>query len=162
MTKIGLFTGSFDPITVGHLDIIKRASGLFDQLIIGIFYNKEKAGLFDIETREKMIKEAVIDMPSVSVITSSGELAVDVARRHGVTHLVRGLRNATDLEYEANLEYFNRYLAEELETVYLMASHQYQPVSSSRVRELIYFGSPIDEFVPESVVKQVEKMNDNN
>ncbi|MGT2829857.1 pantetheine-phosphate adenylyltransferase [Streptococcus hillyeri] len=162
MTKIGLFTGSFDPITVGHLDIIERASRLFDKLYIGVFYNKEKAGLFDVETRAQMIREAVAHLEGVEVMTSAGQLAVEVARKYQVTHLVRGLRNAVDLDYEANLEFFNRYLAEELETVYLMASHRYQPISSSRVRELIYFKSPITDFVPESVVKQVEKMNDNN
>lgn len=162
MTKIGLFTGSFDPITVGHLDIIKRACGLFDHLVIGVFYNKEKAGLFEIDRREAMIREAVADLPKVSVITSSGELAVDVARQHGVTHLVRGLRNATDLDYEANLEYFNRHLAEELETVYLIASHAYQPISSSRVRELIHFEAGLEGFVPESVIKEVEKMRESN
>lgn len=155
--KVALLTGSFDPITLGHLDIIERASHLFDKLYVGIFYNKEKTGLFTLDSREKMVLEAVSHLENVEVVTSSGILAVDVARELGVTHLVRGLRNAVDLEYEANLEYFNQYLADELETVYLLANHTYQPISSSRVRELIYFKAPIAEFVPASVVAYVEK-----
>ena len=108
MTKIAMFTGSFDPITNGHMDIIARASKLFDELYIGLFY------------------------------------------------LFRGLRNATDFDYEANMDYFNKGLAPELETVYLIASHEVTPVSSSRVRELIYFEGDISSYVPQAVVKEVE------
>ena len=156
MTKIAMFTGSFDPITNGHVDIIARASKLFDELYIGLFYNKNKQGFWDIETRKRILEEVVADFPNVKVITAHDSLAVDVARDLGVTYLVRGLRNATDFDYEANMDYFNKGLAPELETVYLIVSHEVTPVSSSRVRELIYFEGDISSYVPQAVVKEVE------
>ena len=156
MTKIAMFTGSFDPITNGHMDIIARASKLFDELYIGLFYNKNKQGFWDVETRKRILEEVVADLPNVKVITAHDSLAVDVARDLGVTYLVRGLRNATDFDYEANMDYFNKGLAPEIETVYLIDSHEVTPVSSSRVRELIYFEGDISSYVPQAVVKEVE------
>ena len=156
MTKIAMFTGSFDPITNGHMDIIVRASKLFDELYIGLFYNKNKQGFWDVATRKRILDEVVADFPNVKVITAHDSLAVDVARDLGVTYLVRGLRNATDFDYEANMDYFNKGLAPELETVYLITSHEVTPVSSSRVRELIYFEGDISSYVPQAVVKEVE------
>lgn len=132
MTKIAMFTGSFDPITNGHMDVITRASKLFDELYIGLFYNKNKQGFWDVETRKRILEEVVADLPNVKIIMAHDSLAVDVARDLGVTYLVRGLRNATDFDYEANMDYFNKGLAPELETVYLIASHEVTPVSSSR------------------------------
>ena len=114
MTKIAMFTGSFDPITNGHMDIIARASKLFDELYIGLFYNKNKQGFWDVETRKRILEEVVADLPNVKVITAHDSLAVDVARDLGVTYLVRGLRNATDFDYEANMDYFNKGLAPEV------------------------------------------------
>ena len=99
--KIGLFTGSFDPMTKGHVDLIERASRLFDKLYVGIFYNREKSGFFTIEARERMVKEALQHLDNVEVITSQNELAVTVARRLGAQAFVRGLRNSQDLDYEA-------------------------------------------------------------
>ena len=156
MTKIAMFTGSFDPITNGHMDIIVRASKLFDELYIGLFYNKNKQDFWDVATRKRILDEVVADFPNVKVITAHDSLAVDVARDLGVTYLVRGLRNATDFDYEANMDYFNKGLAPELETVCLIASHEVTPVSSSRVRELIYFEGDISSYVPQAVVKEVE------
>ena len=156
MTKIAMFTGSFDPITNGHMDIIARASKLFDELYIGLFYNKNKQGFWDVETRKRILEEVVADLPNVKIITAHDSLAVDVARDLGVTYLVRGLRNATDFDYEANMDYFNKGLAPELVTVYLIVSHEVTPVSSSRVRELIYFEGDISSYVPQAVVKEVE------
>ncbi|MCS5143907.1 pantetheine-phosphate adenylyltransferase, partial [Klebsiella pneumoniae subsp. pneumoniae] len=101
MTKIAMFTGSFDPITNGHMDIIVRASKLFDELYIGLFYNKNKQDFWDVATRKRILDEVVADFPNVKVITAHDSLAVDVARDLGVTYLVRGLRNATDFDYEA-------------------------------------------------------------
>lgn len=155
--KIGLFTGSFDPVTLGHVDLIARASQLFDQLYVGIFYNKEKEGLFNIDQRRHMLEKAVADLENVTVITANHSLAVDVAAKLNVTHLVRGLRNGNDLTYEANLEFFNKHLNASIDTIYLMSANQWQEVSSSRIRELIYFKADISDFVPESVVKEVEK-----
>ena len=156
MTKIAMFTGSFDPITNGHMDIIVRASKLFDELYIGLFYNKNKQDFWDVATRKRNLDEVVADFPNVKVITAHDSLAVDVARDLGVTYLVRGLRNATDFDYEANMDYFNKGLAPALATVYLIASHEVTPVSSSRVRELIYFEGDISSYVPQAVVKEVE------
>ena len=104
MTKIAMFTGSFDPITNGHMDIIVRASKLFDELYIGLFYNKNKQDFWDVATRKRILDEVVADFPNVKVITAHDSLAVDVARDLGVTYLVRGLRNATDFDYEANMD----------------------------------------------------------
>lgn len=158
--KIGLFTGSFDPVTLGHVDLIARASQLFDQLYVGIFYNKEKEGLFSIDDRQDMLEEALKELANVKVITANNSLAVAVAAELEVTHLVRGLRNGNDLTYEVNLEFYNKHLNPKIDTVYLMSANQWQEVSSSRIRELIYFKAAISDFVPNSVVEKVEKNYD--
>lgn len=160
--KIGLFAGSFDPVTNGHVDIIERASRLFDKLYVGIFYNKDKAGLFEPEVRQQMLKAAVADLENVCVIMARNSLAVDVARDLKVTHLVRGLRGSEDLEHEARLDFFNRELAPELETVYLLTKLDMKYINSTHVRELIYFKSDIKKYVPASVIKEVEKRFENN
>lgn len=162
MTKrIGLFSGSFDPITNGHLDLIERASKLFDQLYIGIFYNQEKKGFFTLKERERAVQEAVAHLKNVSVVTSSNELGVRVAERLGVTHLVRGLRNSTDLDYELNLEFYNRGLSEKLETIYLTTPPEYREISSTRIRELIHFGASIRSYVPNSVCEVLKEHEQN-
>lgn len=155
--KIGLFTGSFDPITKGHVDLIERASRLFDKLYVGIFYNREKSGFFRIEARERMVKEALEHLDNVEVITSQNELAVTVARRLGAKVFVRGLRNSQDLDYEADMTFFNRELAGELETIFLLSKPAYRHISSSRIRELIAFQQDIAAYVPQSVIKELER-----
>ena len=155
--KIGLFTGSFDPITKGHVDLIERASRLFDKLYVGIFYNREKSGFFIIEARERIVKEALQHLDNVEVITSQNELAVIVARRLGAKAFVRGLRNSQDLDYEADMTFFNRELAGELETIFLLSKPAYQHISSSRIRELIAFQQDIADYVPQSVIKELER-----
>ncbi|TWS94426.1 MULTISPECIES: pantetheine-phosphate adenylyltransferase [unclassified Streptococcus] len=154
--KIGLFTGSFDPITKGHLSIIERASQLFDKLYVGLFYNQEKKGFFDINQRQIFLRDSLAHLSNVEVIVAQNSLAVDVARQLQVTHLVRGLRHQADLDYEMSLTYFNKQLAQELETVFFLTDFQYQYVSSSRVRELIAFETDISPYVPDPVSKKVK------
>ena len=158
--KIGLFTGSFDPITKGHVDLIERASKLLNKLYVGIFYNREKSGFFRIEARERMVKEALEHLDNVEVITSQNELAVTVARRLRAKVFVRGLRNSQDLDYEADMTFFNRELAGELETIFLLSKPAYQHISSSRIRELFAFQQDIADYVPQSVIKELERIND--
>ncbi|MGT2667414.1 pantetheine-phosphate adenylyltransferase [Streptococcus rifensis] len=155
--KIGLFTGSFDPMTLGHLDLIERASQLFDELIVGIFYNPHKQGLLPLEHRLDGLEKALSHLDNVRVLTSENQLVVEVARREGVTHLVRGLRNASDLEYEASFDFYNRNLAPEIETVYLLAKPEYKYVSSSGVRELITFKADFTAYVPDRIAIELEK-----
>ena len=154
--KIGLFTGSFDPVTLGHIDLLTRSSKLFDKLYVGLFANLAKTNLFTMEERAHMLREALAPLLNVEVIMAQDELAVDVARRLGVTHLVRGLRSSKDLDYEAELAFFNHHLDASIESVFLLAKPELSHVSSSRVRELIYFGADITPFVPESVLVEME------
>ncbi|MBF0787512.1 MULTISPECIES: pantetheine-phosphate adenylyltransferase [unclassified Streptococcus] len=155
--KIGLFTGSFDPLTNGHLDVIQRASKLFDVLYVGVFVNPHKQGLFASEERKRLIEEAVVEMPTVKVLIAQDELVVDVARKLGADYLVRGLRNGIDLEYESSFDFYNRELAPEIETIYLLAKPEYKFVSSSQVRELLHFGQDISPYVPETINKELLK-----
>ncbi|CYU01705.1 pantetheine-phosphate adenylyltransferase [Streptococcus suis] len=155
--KIGLFTGSFDPITNGHLDLIERASGLFDKLYVGVFTNPKKVGLLTGLERKAILEKLFVGMENIEVVLSENELVVDVARRYGVTHLVRGLRNATDLEYESSFDFYNRQLAPDMETIYLIAKPELKFVSSSQVRELLYFKQDIGPYVPEIVSEEIRK-----
>lgn len=154
--KIGLFTGSFDPLTLGHLDLIERASGLFDKLFVGIFYNPNKSGLLDLEARKRILEEVFAGNDNIVVLVSTNELVVDVARKVGASHLVRGLRNGQDLEYEASFDFYNRELAPAIETIYLLAKPEFKFVSSSQVRELIHFQQDISKYVPQAVIKELE------
>ncbi|MBO4107821.1 pantetheine-phosphate adenylyltransferase [Streptococcus suis] len=154
--KIGLFTGSFDPITKGHMDLIERASGLFDKLYVGIFTNPNKNGLLSPEQRLAVLEDLFAAEDKVEAFLAKNELVVDVAHRLGVTHLVRGLRNATDLEYESSFDFYNRQLAPDLETIYLIAKPELKFVSSSQVRELVQFGQDIGPYVPLRVSQELD------
>ena len=154
--KIGLFTGSFDPMTNGHLDMIERASRLFDKLYVGIFFNPHKQGFLPIENRKRGLEKALKHLENVEVVSSHDELVVDVAKRLGATCLVRGLRNAADLQYEASFDYYNHQLAPEIETIYLYSRPEHLYISSSAMRELLKFGQEIQQYVPNSVVEELE------
>ncbi|MCU9533445.1 pantetheine-phosphate adenylyltransferase [Streptococcus sp. CSL10205-OR2] len=160
--KIGLYTGTFDPVTTGHIDVIKRAAKLVDKLYVGLFYNKEKTTLFSKELREKMLVNALAEFDNITVITSSNTLTVDVAKKIGASVLFRGIRNSEDLNYEMGLEFFNHHLSSTIETVYLLSKPSLQSISSSRVRELLHFKQDISQFVPNSVVEELERISENN
>ena len=154
--KIGLFTGSFDPVTLGHLDLIERASKLFDQLYVAVFYNPDKKGCFSLEQRMSMLEGAVGHLEGVTLVQAQHPVAVKEAERLGATCLVRGLRNAQDLEYESNLQFYNQELVASVTSIYLISQPLYREISSSRIRELISLKEDPSPFVPESVVKEIE------
>ena len=153
MTR-AIYPGSFDPVTLGHLDIIKRASKIFDELIVGVLNNYSKSPLFSVEKRVKMLNDVVKDLPNVKVMSFEG-LLVDFARKVDAQIIVRGLRAVTDFEYELQMSQTNTVLNENVDTIFFTTSLEYAYLSSSTVREAAYFGADISKFVPESVVQQV-------
>ena len=153
MTR-AIYPGSFDPVTLGHLDIIKRASKIFDELIVGVLNNNSKSPLFSVEKRVKMLNDVVKDLPNVKVMSFEG-LLVDFARKVDAQIIVRGLRAVTDFEYELQMSQTNTVLNENVDTIFFTTSLEYAYLSSSTVREAAYFGADISKFVPKSVVQQV-------
>ncbi len=152
-----MYPGSFDPVTIGHLDIIKRAAKTFDELVVGVLNNKQKSPLFSVEERVKILREATKDIPNITVVSFSGLMA-DYARENGINVSVRGLRNGVDLDAELVQAQYNRLLSgEELETVSFFTRPEYSFISSSGVREVAMFGGDLTPYVPEFVAKLVEE-----
>lgn len=142
-----VYPGTFDPITFGHLDIIKRASKLFDQIIVGVAYNYEKKPLFSPKERVLMIKQAAKGLKNV-VIKDFNCLAVDFARKEGASVLIRGIRMFSDFEYEFQMALTNRKLAVDFETIFLMPCEAYSYISSNLLKEIVSLGGDISNFVP--------------
>ncbi len=145
--KIAVFPGSFDPFTLGHYDIVVRSLNLFDQVIVALGHNNQKKRYFPIETMITKIQGAFVKYPQVK-ITTYDELTADFAKRHGATVLIRGLRNTTDFEYENGISQVNRYLNEDIETIFLITSPKYAPISSSIIREVHKYGGDVRTFLP--------------
>lgn len=145
MTK-AIYPGSFDPVTLGHLDVIKRASNIVDHLIVGVLNNNSKSPLFSIEERVKMLKEVTRDMPNVEIRDFRG-LLVDFARQTNAKVIVRGLRATTDFEYELQLSQTNRKIAPDVDTMFFTTSLEYAYLSSSIVKEVAVYGGDISQFV---------------
>jgi len=153
----GLYPGSFDPFTNGHLDVVRRAARLFDELVVAVAANPEKRQpLFAPEERAEMIGEAVADLPNVEVSTYRG-LTVDYARERGVAALVKGLRLPSDFEAEFQQALMNRELAPEIETVFLMSGFAQIFVSSSILKDVASRGRDVSQFVPPVVAKRLEE-----
>ena len=146
-----VYPGSFDPVTYGHLDIIRRASSIFDELTVSVLNNNTKTPLFSVEERVKMLKEATKDLPNVTVDSFSG-LLIDYAQRKGVHVAIRGLRAITDFEYELQIAQTNRKFSDgDLDTVFLTTSLEYAYLSSSTVKEIASFNGDISKCVPDFV-----------
>ena len=153
-----IYPGSFDPVTFGHRDIIKRSSRLVDELIVGVLNNKAKSPLFSVEERVRMLEEVTSDIPNIRIIPFGG-LLVDFARRVDAGMVIRGLRAITDFEYELQMAQTNHKLEPDLETAFLTTSLEYSYLSSTTVKEVAAFGGDISQFVPESVADRItEKM----
>ena len=148
--RIGLYPGTFDPITNGHLDIIKRGSTLFDKLYILVANNINKKTMFTVEERMNMIKEATKDIDNIEVVTSD-LLTVEYAKSINAVAMVRGLRMVSDFEYELQMANLNRCIDHNVETIFIMSSHQYSFLSSSSVKEIARFDGDISSFVPKNV-----------
>lgn len=153
--KIALFPGSFDPMTNGHLDIITRASKLFDRLVVGVGTNTSKQPLFTVTEKINLIQETTIDIKNIEIIEIDG-LTVDVMNKIGAEYIVRGLRNESDYLYERDIAEMNRHLRSDIETVILLAHHENQNIASSMIKELVYFGGDVSNLVPTVVNKALK------
>ena len=158
MKRIAIYPGSFDPITNGHLDIINRASKLFDEVIILVAYNKEKKARFSAEDRIIMIKESISKFKNVSVDSYSG-LTMEYAKNKGAIALIRGIRVVSDFEYEWQLAAANEYVDPNIEMVFLMSHQETTFISSSTIDELYFNGVDISPLVPKVVLEFYKKNN---
>lgn len=152
--RIGIYPGSFDPITLGHFDVIQRAAKMVDTLVIGVLNNRSKNSLFSAEERVEMIREVTKDISNVEVEAFNG-LLVDYAKKKNADFIVRGLRAITDFEYELQMAQTNRKMNEEVDTIFLTTSVEYSYLSSSVVREIGAFGGDLSKFIPEQIVDKV-------
>ena len=153
--RVAIYPGSFDPVTNGHLDIIKRASGLFDKIIVSVLNNSAKTPLFSVEERVKMLEEATKEYPNVKIDSFSG-LLIDYAKKKDVHVAIRGLRAITDFEYELQIAQTNQLLSHgELETMFLTTNLEYAYLSSSAVKEIAMFHGDLSMCVPEFIAKQM-------
>ena len=148
--KIAIYPGSFDPITKGHLDILKNASGIFDKVIIAVAHNGEKKGFLSTEERVELIKKSVEGLDNVEVDSFEG-LTIEYAKKRGAEILIRGLRAVSDFEYEMQLSQTNSALCDEIKTVFLTTKPKYNFISSSTIREILQNNGDISKFVPQAV-----------
>ena len=149
-----IYPGSFDPVTNGHIDIIKRAAAISDELIVGVLQNKAKTPLFSVEERVIILREVTKNLKNVKIMTFEG-LLIDFAAQMDAKVIVRGLRAITDFEYELQMSQTNRKLNADIETLFLTTSLEYSFLSSTTVKEVASFGGDISQFVPEFVAEQI-------
>lgn len=149
-----IYPGSFDPVTYGHLDIIRRSASITDKLIVGVLNNNAKMPLFSVKERVKMLKEATCDLENVEIVPFDG-LLVEFARQMNAAFIIRGLRAITDFEYELQMSQTNHKLEPNVETIFLTTNIEYSYLSSTTVKEIAAFGGDISEFVPKAVVREL-------
>jgi pantetheine-phosphate adenylyltransferase len=153
--RIGVYPGTFDPITLGHLDIVRRGAHLVDRLVIGVTTNPAKEPMFTIAERLAMVKREVADIPGDIAVVEFDSLLMDFATREGAALILRGLRAVADFEYEYQMAGMNQQLNADIETVFLMADVSLQPIASRLVKEIARYGGAIDKFVPPAVARDV-------
>lgn len=157
MNKIAIFPGSFDPLTNGHLDLIKRAAKLFDKVIVAVLSNTAKQPLFSMAERLSLIKQVVADLDNVTVIAQSDDLTVNVAHQLHAQFIIRGLRSSQDFEYENNIAQMNSHLADDIETVFLFTKPRYAYIASSLVKEVARFRGDLNHLVPKCIANALIK-----
>jgi pantetheine-phosphate adenylyltransferase len=156
MSSIAVYPGSFDPLTMGHVDIIHRGSRLFDRIIVAVLINADKAPLFTVTERVEIVREVFRDRANVEVDTFDG-LLVEYARRKQANLIVRGLRAVSDFEYEMQMALMNRSLNQEVETIFMMPAERYTYVSSRLVKEVVSLGGSVKGIVPEIVERRLRE-----
>ena len=152
--KTAIYPGSFDPVTLGHYDIIERTATMFGRVIIGVLNNKMKSPLFSAQERVNMLKDVTKDIDNVEILSFRG-LLVDFAKEHQVQTIIRGLRAVTDFEYELAMSQTNRVANPDVDTIFLNTSLKYAYLSSSMVKEMAMYGGDISKFVPQQVIGRV-------
>ena len=155
--RIAVYPGTFDPLTLGHLDIIKRGVHLVDKLVIGVTTNPSKEPMFAVAERLAMVKREVAGLPGTLEVVEFDSLLMDFAVAQGASMILRGLRAVADFEYEFQMAGMNQQLNDEIETVFLMADVSLQPIASKLVKEIARFGGKIDKFVPPAVAEDVRR-----
>ena len=155
MSRIGVYPGTFDPITFGHLDIIRRGAKLVDQLVIGVTTNASKSPMFSVEERLEMVRREIAAIDGAISVVTFDSLLMDFAEREGASIIVRGLRAVADFEYEYQMAGMNQQLNNRIETVFLMADVALQPIASRLVKEIAMFGGDISKFVTPTVGRDV-------
>ena len=153
--RTGVYPGTFDPITLGHMDIIRRGAKLVDRLVIGVTTNPSKSPMFSVEERMAMVRRELADLGREIEVVSFDSLLMDFAEREGASMIVRGLRAVADFEYEYQMAGMNQQLNDRIETVFLMADVSLQPIASRLVKEIALYGGDISKFVPPAVVADV-------
>ena len=154
--KIAVYPGSFDPVTLGHMDIIERSAKMSGHLILGVLNNNSKTPLFSVEERVNMLRSLTVDFSNVEVQAFGGFL-IDFVRKNGADAIVRGLRAVTDYEYEQQIAQTNRVMAPEIDTVFLAANLKYSYLSYSIAKEIAAYGGDLSSFVPENVAERLKK-----
>ena len=159
MPHVALYTGTFDPVTNGHLDVVRRAGRLADKVIVAIGTHASKAPIFTVEERLEMLREvcapAVAEGGAELEIITFADLAIDAARRHGATIIVRGLRDGTDLDYEMQMGAMNETMAPDVQTVFVPSSPAVRPITATLVRQVATMGGDVTAFVPPSVAQRI-------
>lgn len=158
--SVAVYPGSFDPVTLGHLDIIERTAKIMDRVIIGVLNNNSKTPLFSVQERVNMLRSVTAQIPNVEVQSFEG-LLVDFVRKNGANVIVKGLRAITDFEYELQMSQTNHIIAPEIDTLFLTTNLKYSYLSSSIVKEIAMYHGDISAFLPPEIISQVQQKIDN-